>query len=38
MLDLMTEDCVFENTAPPPEGARFEGQEARANVLGRVLP
>jgi ketosteroid isomerase-like protein len=24
----MTEDCVFENTFPAPDGERFEGQEA----------
>lgn len=24
----MTEDCVFENTVPPPDGERFEGREA----------
>lgn len=28
MLELMTEDCVFENTYPPPDGERFEGQPA----------
>ena|SRR3972149_4578494 len=25
-MALMTEDCVFENTYPPPNGKRFEGQ------------
>ena len=31
MLRLMTADCVFENTDPPPDGARFQGQaEVRA--------
>ena len=24
----MTEDCVFENTCPPPDGERYEGQDA----------
>ncbi len=24
----MTSDCVFENTSPAPDGARFVGQEA----------
>ena len=24
----MTEDCVFENTNPAPDGERFEGQKA----------
>jgi ketosteroid isomerase-like protein len=28
MLRLMTPDCVFENTHPPPDGARYEGQAA----------
>jgi ketosteroid isomerase-like protein len=31
MMRLMTEDCVFENTDPPPDGIRYEGQkEVRA--------
>lgn len=25
VMSAMTEDCVFENTNPPPDGARFEG-------------
>jgi uncharacterized protein (TIGR02246 family) len=28
MMRLMTDDCVFENTAPPPDGTRFAGQAA----------
>lgn len=28
VMDLMTEDCIFENTYPAPDGERFEGQEA----------
>jgi len=28
MMDLMTPDCVFENTDPPPSGERFAGQSA----------
>ncbi len=28
IMDLMTEDCVFENTRPAPDGTRFEGQAA----------
>lgn len=28
MIRLMTSDCVFENTHPPPDGARYEGQAA----------
>jgi ketosteroid isomerase-like protein len=26
MMRLMAKDCVFENTYPPPDGARYEGQ------------
>jgi len=25
MMALMTQDCVFENTTPPPKGTRYEG-------------
>ncbi|OGO39627.1 MAG: DUF4440 domain-containing protein [Chloroflexi bacterium RBG_16_57_11] len=28
MMLCMTPDCVFENTYPSPDGARFEGQPA----------
>jgi|SRR5579862_3648900 len=28
MMALMTENCVFDNTYPPPDGERFEGAEA----------
>jgi ketosteroid isomerase-like protein len=28
VMALMTQDCVFENTYPSPDGERFEGQEA----------
>ena len=28
MMDLMTADCVFENTSPSPDGTRYEGQTA----------
>ena len=28
MMRLMTADCVFENTYPPPDGERFVGQQA----------
>lgn len=27
-MALMTGDCVFENTYPPPDGARYDGYEA----------
>jgi uncharacterized protein (TIGR02246 family) len=28
VMALMTDDCVFENTAPAPDGERHEGQGA----------
>ena len=28
VMALMTEDCIFDNTYPPPDGERFEGQKA----------
>ena len=28
MMALMTADCVFENTSPTPDGARYQGQAA----------
>jgi ketosteroid isomerase-like protein len=28
VMGLMTDDCVFENTYPPPDGARAVGQAA----------
>jgi ketosteroid isomerase-like protein len=28
VMALMTDDCVFENTYPPPDGSRCEGQAA----------
>jgi steroid delta-isomerase-like uncharacterized protein len=28
VMALMTDDCVFENTNPPPDGRRYEGQDA----------
>jgi ketosteroid isomerase-like protein len=30
MLQLMSEDCVFENTAPAPDGTLYAGQESLA--------
>jgi ketosteroid isomerase-like protein len=27
-MAAMTEECIFENTSPPPDGARYRGQEA----------
>lgn len=28
MMELMSEDCVFENTSPPPDGAVYAGKAA----------
>lgn len=28
IMALMTDDCVFENTSPAPDGERHEGQDA----------
>lgn len=27
IMDLMTEDCIFENTSPRPDGTRYVGRE-----------
>ena len=28
VMHAMTDDCIFENTLPPPDGERFVGQDA----------
>ncbi|MEK9138722.1 MAG: nuclear transport factor 2 family protein [Bacteroidota bacterium] len=28
VMAAMTQDCVFENTNPPPDGARYVGQDS----------
>jgi ketosteroid isomerase-like protein len=28
VMAAMTDDCIFDNTYPPPDGERFEGQES----------
>lgn len=28
LMALMTDDCVFENTVPAPDGTRYAGQAA----------
>lgn len=30
MMALMSDDCVFENTAPAPDGTRYSGKETIA--------
>jgi steroid delta-isomerase-like uncharacterized protein len=27
-MAMMAEDCIFENTYPPPDGARYQGRQA----------
>ncbi len=36
-MALMTDDCVFENTWPPPDGERFVGQAAVRAFWERLL-
>jgi steroid delta-isomerase-like uncharacterized protein len=28
VMALMTDDCLFENTTPPPDGAQYQGKAA----------
>ena len=28
VMEAMVDDCVFENTCPPPDGERYEGKES----------
>ena len=37
VMALMTEDCVFENTFPAPDGKRYEGAAAVRDELGKFL-
>ena len=37
IMAAMTEDCVFENTCPPPDGERFTGQEAVRKFWQRLF-
>ena len=37
IMALMTDDCVFENTAPPPDGERFVGQAAVRGCWERLF-
>ena len=36
MMQLMSEDCVFENTSPAPDGTVYTG--SRHPVLAGLLP
>ncbi|MER3437346.1 MAG: nuclear transport factor 2 family protein [Chloroflexota bacterium] len=37
VMALMTTDCVFENTWPPPDGERFQGQAAVSGSWERLF-
>ena len=37
IMALMTDDCVFENTNPPPVGERYEGQESVRGFWQRLF-
>jgi ketosteroid isomerase-like protein len=37
IMSLMTDDCIFENTSPAPDGERFEGQEAVRGFWERMF-
>ena len=36
-LSLVTDDCVFESTAPAPDGETFEGKDALARAWDPVF-
>ena len=37
VMAFMTDDCVFENTFPAPDGKRYEGATAVRDELGKFL-
>ena len=37
VMALMTDDCIFENTLPAPDGSRVEGAAAVGAELGKFL-
>ena len=37
VLALVTDDIVFESTSPPPDGTRYQGRAAVAQVWGDLL-
>jgi ketosteroid isomerase-like protein len=37
VMALMTDDCVFENTSPFPDGERYEGQAAVRGFWERFI-
>lgn len=36
-LALVTEDCVFDNTGPAPDGVRYTGREELRRVWGPIF-
>ncbi len=37
VMNVMTENCVFENTNPPPDGSRIEGAVAVREFWGKFF-
>ncbi|MBI3429589.1 MAG: nuclear transport factor 2 family protein [Actinobacteria bacterium] len=37
VMALMTDDCIFENTLPAPDGSRLEGAATVRAELGKFL-
>ena len=37
VMEAMTEDCVFENTAPAPDGTHFEGAKNVRSYWGKFF-
>lgn len=37
VMELMTDDCVFDTTNPPPDGERFVGQAAVRGAWQRLF-
>ena len=36
-LALVTDDCVFDSTGPPPDGARADGKDALRKAWGPIF-
>lgn len=37
IMALMTDDCIFDNTEPAPDGTRYEGQAAVRDAWARLF-
>jgi ketosteroid isomerase-like protein len=37
LMDTMTDDCIFEDTAPFPDGTRYEGRESVRKYWARFF-